>query len=154
VEFTTQALLFLQNMKGVLYGKNLWSDFVDSERLTTYEMLDHADGSTNDFDGLLDQMKWYSREHLQEIQTWKTIKIIIVLSDWGSDDPEKMKSKIKALRDKWVLVYGIGITSSGKPVENLFDATDKNLWYGQVCEHVEHLAQTLKDILWMHIEKL
>jgi hypothetical protein len=23
VEFTTQALLFLQNMKGVLYGKNL-----------------------------------------------------------------------------------------------------------------------------------
>lgn len=157
VEFTTQALMFMESMTGVLHCKNLWSDFTDTERLHTYDVLDHAAGWTNDFDGLqeiIDQMEGYSHEHLQDIQSGKVKKIVMVLSDWGSNDKKKMKEKIQILRSMGVLVYGIGITSSWKPVIDLFETRDKNLGYGQVCKQVEDLAQTLKNILWMHIEKL
>jgi hypothetical protein len=150
-------LMFMERMTWVLHCKDLWSDFIDAERLHTYGVLDHANWWTNDFDGLqeiIDQMKWYSHEHLQEIQSWKTKKIIIILSDWGSNDAKKMKEKIKTLRDMWVLVYGVGITSSGSPIVDLFQSTDQSLGYGQVCSQVQDLAQTLKDILWLHLEKL
>jgi len=157
VEFTTQAIMFSEKIKWVLDCKNLWSDFSDQERLYTYSSLDHANWWTNDYDGLqkvIDHMKWYSHEHLQEIQSWKIKKIIIVMSDGWSDDATKMKEKIKILRNMWVLVYGVGITTSGSPIVELFQSTNQSLGYGQVCEDVEKLAQTLKDILWLHLEKL
>jgi len=157
VEFTTQAIMFLEKLKWVLDCKDLWPDFSDQERLYTYSSLDHANWWTNDYDGLqkvIDHMKWYSHEHLQEIQSWKTKKIIIVMSDGWSDDATKMKEKIKILRNMWVLVYGVGVTSSGSPIVDLFQSTNQSLGYGQVCEDVGNLAQTLKDILWMHLEKL
>ncbi len=157
VEFQTQALMFMERMEGILHCKDLWSDFSDTERLKSYSTLDYADGWTNDFDGLqeiIDQMKGYSHEHLEEIHSSKTKKIIIVLSDGWSNNENKMKNKIKQLREMWVLVYGIGITSSGQPVVNLFSSTDTSLGFWQVCTQVQNLGQTIKDILWQHLEKL
>jgi hypothetical protein len=158
IEFNTDWIMFLSSANWVNQFKNESSDFTDKERLNTYSTLDYCSwNDTNDYDALkqiIENLKQKSDEYLQNIKTWKVKKIVVVMSDWWSSDSSEMKKVIKILRNMWVLVYWIWITSSGKPIEELFNFDNKNLWFWQVCLNSQDLAQTLKDLLRFHLEKL
>lgn len=156
VEFTTEGTMFCGSWD-VRQFKLPSNDFLDRERLEAYKTLDYQEGNTNDFDALhqiIGNLQTASQEYQEDIKAGKTKKIVIVLSDWGSDNDQKMKDKIKILRERGVLVYGIGITDSWSPIVNLFASRDKDQWFGQVCKKPEDLAQVIKQLLFAHIEKL
>lgn len=156
VEFTTEGTMFCGSWS-VAQFKAPGNDFLDAERLQAYKTLNYQNGNTNDFDALhqiMENIQKASQEYQEDIKAGKTKKIVIVLSDWWSDSDQTMKNEIKILRERGVLVYGIGITDSWSPIINLFASRNKEQWFGQVCKKPEDLAQVIKELLFAHIEKL
>ena len=156
VEFTTEGTMFCWSWS-VDQFKLPGNDFSDIERIAAYKTLDYQNWNTNDFDALhqiMENIQKASQEYQEDIKAGKTKKIVIVLSDWWSDNDQKMKNEIKILRERGVLVYGVGITDSWSPVVKLFASRDKEQWFGQVCKKPEDLAQVIKELLFSHIEKL
>lgn len=156
VNFSTEGIMFKWiNTKNF---KKSSTDFTDKNRLDVYSLLDYSDWNiTNDYDGVNDIIKNIENkpeEYLRSIKEWKIKKIVLVLSDWGSSNEERMKQKISILRSYWILVYWIGITESWSPVVDLFAWKNKSLWFWQVCEKAKDLSRTLKDLLVVHIKNV
>jgi hypothetical protein len=154
VNFSTDWVMFDWNRTREI--KKSWTDFSDKDRLKAYSVLDYCDwGSTNDYDWLdeiIKDIESRPQEYLDNIKSWKTKKIVLVLSDGWSSNETKMKEKIDNLRKSWVLVYWIGITNWGSPVVDLFNSGDKKLGFWKVCENSSDLAKILKDLLLEHIQ--
>lgn len=154
VNFSTEGIMF--TWRSTKNFKKSSTDFTDSDRLEAYSLLDYCGwNSTNDYDSLDDiirEIKSKPDEYLKSIKSWKTKKIVLVLSDWWSSNDGVMKEKISTLRSYWVLVYWIWVTDSWSPVVSLFEWDNKTLWFWQVCGKAEDLAKTLKGLLVGHIK--
>ncbi len=84
----------------------------------------------------------------QRIADKKLRKIIIVLSDGNSSDQAAAQKAAKELRDRGVIVVGVGITKSGAAITTTY-APD-----GRVCEKAGQLGTTLGDLLKEHLKDL
>ena len=72
------------------------------------------------------------------------------MADWahdgGSDDPVKVQARLKSLREKGVIVIGVGITEAGKPVISTYAPQ------ALVVEDVTKLPLILGDLLKEHLK--
>jgi len=156
LDIVTEGLMFTGSWVETI--KEASNDMTDKDRLEAFGILDYAGGwMTNDYDAIkkvLEDIENRPYQDLQDIKQWKIKKIVIVLSDWWSSNPYLMKKNIQNLRGKWVIVYGIWITSAGRPVVDLYSWGGKKLGFGQVCKKPQDLAKVLKDLLKEHLEKI
>ena len=79
------------------------------------------------------------------------------MSDGGSDDSKKMKQEIQKARELGIITCGLGITSSGSPILDLFgqkqaEPLANKLGYGEVCDSPHELGQHIQELLLEHLE--
>ncbi len=129
--------------------KPLSKELTEKQRVHVYKKLaDTSGNSTYDFLSLEKIRDNISEEDLQKIEEGKLKKIIIVFSDGVSDDVSRVQNVLKDLREKGMVVVGVGITRGGKAVETTY-APD-----GQVCENPANLAKVLGDLLKNELKEL
>ncbi len=76
------------------------------------------------------------------------MKIVIVFTDGGSDDPARVQGVLKGLRDSGVIAIGVGITSGGAPVLSTYAPN------ALVVEDVSKLPIVLGELLKEHLKDL
>ena len=128
--------------------KGLSSSLSEKERVYVYNKLSDVSGTTRDFETLEKVKNFLSEDDLEKIRNKKLKKIIFVLSDGGSDNPSKTQNLLKDLREKGILVYGIGMTSSAEAIRDTY-APD-----ALVCDKIENLPLVVGNLLKKEIDNL
>jgi hypothetical protein len=129
--------------------KPLSETLTEKERVAVYKTLGDTPGDeTKDFKALERIKDSIPEEDWQRITDKKLRKIIIVLSDGNSSDQVAAQKAAKELRDRGVIVVGVGITKSGAAITTTY-APD-----GRVCEKAGQLGTTLGDLLKEHLKDL
>lgn len=129
--------------------KPLSETLTEKERVAVYKTLGSTPGNnTKDFAALRRIKESISEEDWQRIEEKKLRKIIIVLSDGVSADAGAVQSIIKELRDRGVIVVGVGITKGGESIKATY-APD-----GRVSEKAADLGATLGELLKEYLKDL
>lgn len=129
--------------------KPLSGELTEKQRVYVYQKLANVPGnSTRDFLALEKIRDDIKDDELQKIKAGKLKKIIIVLSDGQSHGVARVQAVAKDLREKGVLVIGVGITQGGASIETTY-APD-----GQVCEDPGDLAKVLGNLLKNELKDL
>ncbi|KKW24712.1 MAG: hypothetical protein UY70_C0005G0035 [Candidatus Kaiserbacteria bacterium GW2011_GWB1_52_6] len=129
--------------------KPLSETLTEKERVAVYKTLGDTHGDeTKDFKALERIKDSIPEEDWQRIADKKLRKIIIVLSDGNSSDQTAAQKAAKELRDRGVIVVGVGITKSGAAITTTY-APD-----GRVCEKAGQLGTTLGNLLKEHLKDL
>ncbi len=129
--------------------KELSEELTEKQRVNVFKRLDDAEGdSTDDFVVLEKILENITEEEGEKMKEGKMKKIVIVTSDGGSSDSDRLKEVLKKLRQKGIIIAAVGITDSGKPVEEQYRPD------GQICKDSSKLAQVLSDILKEHLDTL
>jgi nitric oxide reductase activation protein len=129
--------------------KPLSKELTEKQRVHVYNTLaDTPGGHTKDFLALENIARELSPEDLEKIQNKKLKKILIVTSDGVSDDVPRLQKALKSLRDKGIVVIGVGITAEASAVKTSYDPG------GQVCKNIPELPLTLGNLLKDHLSEL
>ena len=129
--------------------KPLSKELTEKQRVHVYKKLaDTSGNSTYDFLSLEKIRDSISQEDLQKIREGKLKKIIIIFSDGVSDDVPRVQDVLRDLREKRVVIVGVGITNGGKAVETTYAPN------GQVCENPSDLSKVLGDLLKNELKEL
>ena len=134
--------------------KPLSETLTGKERVAVYKTLGDTPGeATKDFIALRRIKNSIPEEDWQALAEKKLRKIIIVLSDGESNDGQrntanKVKKVCKELRERGVIVVGVGITKSGEPIRTTY-ALD-----GRVSEKAADLGSTLGELLKEYLKDL
>jgi hypothetical protein len=130
----------------------------DAEKLRVLTWLDHPSSSTWDYAAiadLADEHKRLGAKRKAEIKKWERKKIVLVMTDWQSNDSTELQKNIHELRSQWVIVIWMGITNDGVSVEsNYASSWNNNLWYGILCPEVELLPVVLFEALKPYLQTL
>ncbi len=95
--------------------KKMSKELGEKERIECSAVLSTAPGdSTTDFVPLETIANNISEDLARQIEEGNVKKIVIVFTDGDSDDSERVKNVLKKLRDKKIIVIGVGITKDGK----------------------------------------
>jgi hypothetical protein len=128
--------------------KKMSKDLGEVERINILKKLQSLPGSTTDFncleaiyDGLDNQIK-------QKIKENELKKIVIVLTDGGSDSVSKVQIALKGLQDSGIVVVGIGLTKDGEPARTTYAPN------AQVVENVTNLPIVLGELLKEHLKDI
>ncbi len=129
--------------------KPLSSDLTEKQRVAVYKALDDTSGeNTCDFLALEGIENNLDPGDIDRITQGKLKKIVIVLSDGLSSDPDRVQAVLRRLRGKGIVVVGVGITKGGESIRQTY-APD-----AQVSEKSERLSGVLTDILKEHLQDL
>lgn len=129
--------------------KPLSSELTEKQRVHVYKKLADANGNkTYDFMTLEKIRDNISEDDLRKIRAGKLKKIIIVMSDGQSHGVPRVQAVCNDLREKGIVIAGVGITLEGKSIETTY-APD-----GQVCENPSDLAKVLSDLLKNELKEL
>lgn len=94
--------------------KALSETLTEKERISVAEKLGTTQGTTTDFVPLEKILAGLSATTLDKIKEGELKKIVIVFTDGVSDDPSRVGRVCALLREKGVVVVGVGITEDGK----------------------------------------
>lgn len=129
--------------------KPLSSELTERDRVTLYKRLGQADGDkTEDYLALEAILNQLTDEEVEKIQAGKLKKIVIPMTDGESSDASRLKRALERLREKGVIVIGVGITPAGKPALTTYAPE------AQLCEKAEDLPLVLAELLKEHLRAL
>lgn len=125
----------------VSYLKNLGVGLSEKERVAMYKALSEAPGSTADYLALQSINNAIDKETKEEIHNGDRQKLVIVMTDGGSDEPDTLKVELKKLRDTGAVVVGVAITTSAKSAIKIYDPES------ELAEKASDLPIIFKNIL-------
>ncbi len=118
-------------------GKNL----SEQERISCFVQVHTTPGSTTDFRTLEAIVQGIQDETLEKIKEGELRKIVIILTDGESANPDRVQEMAKLLRNNGVILVGIGITQSGATTLTTYAPK------AVIAEKAENLPFILKDTL-------
>ena len=128
--------------------KPLSEELTEKQRVAVYKKLDSAPGSsTKDFLALESVLSSIADEDIEKIEAKRLKKIILVLSDGASDNPERVQKSLHQLRDKGVIVRGIGITNAASSIKQTYKP------HALICKQADQLGVILAELLKEHLTK-
>jgi len=148
LEVKSEIYTFASSEEDKIPLKKMSKELGEAERINVLKKLGDLPGSTTDFNCLEAVAGSLDDETKQKIKEGKLKKIVIVLTDGGSDDSARVQSILKSLREDGVVPIGVGITEAGKPVLSTY--APKAL----VVEDVTRLPSVLGDLLKEHLKDL
>jgi len=129
--------------------KPLGSELTEKQRVLCYQKLADVSGDrTEDYVVLKELLESVSEEDWKMIKEQKLKKIVIVLTDGDSSNSEALKAELRNLREKGVVVVGIGITSAGASAEANYAPN------GKICETAASLPVALGELLKGFLKEL
>ena len=93
-------------------------------------------------------MRGLSDEDAEKIKAKKLRKIVIVMTDGKSDNAARVGLALKELRDKGIIVIGIGITRGAQAIRKTYAPG------ALVCEQANQLAVVLSNLLAGYLQEL
>lgn len=148
LEVKSEIYSFAQEGEDKTPIKKMSSELGEAERVNVLKKLYDLGGSTTDFVCLEAIENGLDKDTEHKIKEGELKKIVMVLTDGGSDDPSRVQSILGVLREKGVIVAGVGITSSGKPVEATYSPNAKTV------EEVADLPTVIADLLKEHLKDI
>ena len=95
--------------------KPMGKELTAKQRIDVATAFSSVQGSTPDFLPLEAILAGITPQQEQQIRDGELKKIVEIGTDGESDDPPRVQRVVKTLREKGVIVIGIGITESGRP---------------------------------------
>jgi Mg-chelatase subunit ChlD len=141
----TECLTFGSDVVKV---KELGIGLNEKERVKMYRELGHAPGSTADYLALEEIDKRIDNQTQKELSEGKRKKLVIVTTDGQSDNPDRLKSAIKNLREKNTIVIGVGITQDGKVTTVNYNPD------GFLADKAQDLPVIFKKVLDKYLESI
>lgn len=149
LEIKSEIYAFSASEKDATPLKSMGRGIGERERIDIAKTLATAPGkTTNDYTPLESISKNITSEIEQKMRDGELKKIAIVFTDGKSSDAERVQKGLKELRDKGVVVIGIGITESGKP------ALDTYAPQATLAQRATDLPRVLADILKEHLAEV
>lgn len=122
--------------------KPLSDELTEKQRVAVYKKLDSVPGnSTKDFLALETMAENLAEEDLKKIENGKMKKIVIVLSDGASDNPDRVQRILEKIREKGVIARGVGITRKASSIKQTYKP------HALVSERADQLAVVLAELL-------
>jgi len=128
--------------------KKMSKELGEKERVTIAGILSNATGGTTDFVPLEAINRGLDDEMKKKIAEGDLKKIVMVFTDGGSDDAERVQTALEDLRVAGVVVIGIGITESGRPALATYAPN------ARLAETAEKLPIVLGELLKEHLKDL
>ena len=141
LEVRSEVYTFQQSDEDATPIKKMSKELGEKERIDVMVKISTAPGSTTDFIPLETINNNLSEEDLKKIEEGELKKIVIVFTDGESNDAQRVQNILGKLRDKGVIVIGVGITEGGKAALTTY-APDARL-----AEQAEKLSNVLADVL-------
>jgi transglutaminase-like putative cysteine protease len=141
----------------------LTGEWGPKEQIRLYRALDRgAGGGTPDdealeiIDGQITEARQQEETLKQKLKpqqakTWKMNRFVAVFADGGSDNAASVRRKIKAMRANGSVVFGFGVTNSGRAMEAIYAPDAKTIPdASKLAESgVQTLVETVKK--WYNI---
>jgi hypothetical protein len=129
--------------------KGLSETLSEKERVLVYQKLSQVPGSsTKDYKTLEAIIQSLDKEDLEKIAEKKLRKIIFVISDGDSSDAAKTRRMLAALREKGILVYGIGVTNEARSILTTYAPN------ARVCPDQNQLPVVMGELLKEQLESI
>jgi len=128
--------------------KKMSAELGEAERVNVLKKLGHLPGSTTDFNCLEAIAEGVTKEIKNKIRDGMLKKIVIVLTDGGSDDSIRVQGVLKGLQEDGVIVIGLGITEKGKPVLSTYAPN------AMVVEDVSKMTFVVGKLLEKHLKDI
>jgi hypothetical protein len=129
--------------------KKMSPELNEKERVEVSAAVSSAPGDdTTDYETLDAISKNLSPEVEKKIHEGELKKIVIVFTDGRSGNAAQVQEHLKNLRQKGVIVVGVGITEAGRPALETYAPE------GRLAETAEKLVWVLKDILKVHLRDI
>ncbi|MEK9151627.1 MAG: VWA domain-containing protein [Patescibacteria group bacterium] len=148
LEVRSEVYSFQSSSEDAVPLKHLSDDISEKERIDVAVKIGTCSGSTTDFVPLETIAKSIDQDKERLIADGELKKIIIVFTDGESDDPVRVKNVLGVMREKGVVVIGIGITKDGKPALTTYAPE------ARLAETAEQLPQVLSDVLREHLSDI
>jgi hypothetical protein len=148
LEIKTEMFSFNSSSSDRIPLKPLSNELSEKQRIDVASAISVASGSTTDFIplGVIDAgVNVAVKEKMKE---GELKKIVFVFTDGDSDDTDKVATILKSLREKGVVVVGIGITEDGKSVLTTYAPN------AQVAKRASDLAIVVGEQLKEHLADL
>lgn len=100
--------------------KKMGPELLEKDRIKIWEKLHSAGGGTPDYLSLEQVLGAILPEQEKELKEKTLRKVVVILSDGESENPERVQKTLKELRRKGVIVLGLGMTDSGVAVMNTY----------------------------------
>lgn len=148
LEVRSEIYSFASNTDDKIPLKKMSVELGEAERIKVLKTLYDTPGTTTDFNCLEAVSENLSEKDKTKIKIGELKKIVIVFTDGGSDNPERVQGVLKSLRDDGVIAIGVGLTTEGAPVLSTY--APKAL----VVEDVKKLPMVLGELLKEHLKDL
>ena len=139
---------FQSNSDDAVPIKKMGKILSEKDRITACAKVSGATGSTTDYVTLGAVDKSIDSDLLEKIKEGEIKKIVIVWTDGGSDDAQAVQSNLIKLRDKGVIVTGVGITEDGKPALTTYAPN------AVLAKEAKYLPTVLAEILKEHLSNV
>lgn len=147
-----------ENGEPVQILKPLSGELSERQRVAVYKNLDDCPGGTPDFLALEKIRENLSDEDTRKIKEGKLRKVVIVQTDGGSDDQERLKQAINNLRQVGIAVVAVGngIQENSEDANTIRDAykNPDGSQGAQICPRAEQTPQVLTDLLKTFLSEL
>lgn len=148
LEVKSEIYSFASSSEDKISLKKMSAELGEVERINVLKKLYDVSGTTTDFN-CLEAISGNLDENVKgKIKIGELKKIVIVFTDGGSDNPARVQSVLKSLRDNGVVVIGVGITNEGSPVLSTYAPN------AQVVEGVQKLPIVLGELLKEYLKDL
>lgn len=128
--------------------KPLSKELSQKQRIEVAKKLTTAPGGTTDFVVLQAINSKIDEESKNKIKSGELKKIVIVFTDGESNDANQTKAILKDLKNKGVVVVGVGITEEGRPALTTYAPE------ARLAKKAQDLPKVLADLLKEHLQNL
>ena len=128
--------------------KALSPDLSEKDRITIWKRLHKGSGGTPDYLSLETIEKSLTSEYEEELRSKRKRKVIVVLSDGGSQDANRVQQTCERLRKKGIIILGFGMTASGQAVKETYKPD------AEVIEDIRTLPKAMQKIIIKYIQDL
>lgn len=145
----SEAYTFQASAEDARPIKRMSEELSERDRIQVMSILATCPGaSTTDFVPLEAIAQGLSDENRRDIQNSELKKIVVVFTDGGSDDAQRVGRALEKLRADGVVVVGVGVTESGVPALTTYAPT------ARLVETADRLPIVLAGILQEHLADL
>ncbi len=153
LEVKSEIYSFANSNEDKIPLKKMSAELGEAERIKVLKKLYDVPGTTTDFNCLEAIDNNLDENVKMKIKIGELKKIVIVFTDGGSDNPVKVQSVLKSLKDKGMVVIGVGIgimknSDEGKLILSTYAPN------AEPVEDVLRLPGILGELLKEHLKDL
>lgn len=148
IDIKTEAYKFQGEESDGVPIKAMGKELSERDRIVVCGELSQTPGSTTDFVPLETIDDSLSPEVVSKMREGELKKIVIVMTDGESEDKRRVGRALESLREKGVVVIGVGITSGGSAVLETYAPR------ALVAENATDLPRVLGGLLEEHLKDL